>query len=231
MNMTTAKKSSKTTSPDNSNNSSSQNLESTEEIENIAKQISDHAEAIYQEWKKRGLGPSEILKCHPESDCSFSQSFNSKIIYAGTNSVASAALLGKAPELSNNNLNQLVNSFVVEDKARIASQFAEHQNKRESCSSIKYAIKNLELQNLPVNVNQGSLLTSESPTNVSSSSSFVNLNNTNRTNNFQVPDVLKDTIEKCAKLQKPEAPVKPEYLLNHIPQWPFKKPCQLHAYR
>lgn len=226
MNMTTAKKSSKTASPDNSNNSSSQNLESTEEIENIAKQISDHAEAIYQEWKARGLAPSEILKCHPPG-----QSFNSKIIYSGNNSVSSStnALLGKAPELSNNNLNQLVNSFVVEDKARIASQFAENQIKRESCSSIKYAIKNLELQNLPLNViNQGSC---ESPTNVSSSSSSTSHVNANRINNFQVPDVLKDTIEKCAKLQKPEAPVKPEYLLNHIPQWPFKKPCQLHAYR
>lgn len=221
MNMTTAKKSSKRTSPDNSNNSTSQKLESTEEIENIAKQISDHAEAIYQEWKARGLAPSEILKCHPETDCSFSQSFNSKIVYSGT--VSSTALLGKAPELSNNNLNQLVNSFVVEDKARIASQLVENQIKRESCSTKNYTIKNLDSP-----VNQGSLLTSESSTNVSTSSTHVN---TKRINNFQVPDVLKDTIEKCAKLQKPEAPVKPEYLLNHIPQWPFKKPCQLHAFR
>jgi serine/threonine-protein phosphatase 2A regulatory subunit B'' len=37
-----------------------------------------------------------------------------------------------------------------------------------------------------------------------------------------VPDVLKDTIEKSSKRQKPETPVKPEHLLNHVPTWPLK---------
>lgn len=36
-----------------------------EDIAAIAKQISDHAEAIYQTWKARGLAPSEILSCRP----------------------------------------------------------------------------------------------------------------------------------------------------------------------
>ncbi|KAF7991987.1 hypothetical protein HCN44_010788 [Aphidius gifuensis] len=35
-----------------------------EDIAAIAKQISDHAEAIYQTWKSRGLAPTEILNCH-----------------------------------------------------------------------------------------------------------------------------------------------------------------------
>lgn len=35
-----------------------------DDIETIAKQISDHAEAIYQTWKARGLAPTEILNCH-----------------------------------------------------------------------------------------------------------------------------------------------------------------------
>ncbi|KAJ4428108.1 hypothetical protein ANN_24122 [Periplaneta americana] len=38
--------------------------EPEEDIAAIAKQISDHAEAIYQTWKSRGLAPAEILTCH-----------------------------------------------------------------------------------------------------------------------------------------------------------------------
>lgn len=249
MNMTTAKKSSKTTSPDSSRTTTPQSLEATDELENIAKQISDHAEAIYQEWKARGLAPSEILKCHPESDSSFSQSFNPpKYNNKYSGSVSSTSLLEKAPELSNINLNQLVNSFVNEDKARIASQLAENHIKRESCSAIKYTIKKNE-QLSPVSQEYPSSAAADTP--CSNNNNRININNlkgsgaSSNSNssssspnnlsklNFQVPDVLKDTIEKCAKLQKPEAPVKPEYLLNHIPQWPFnfKKPCQNQIYR
>lgn len=43
----------------------SQNTRSPEDdIAAIAKQISDHAEAIYQTWKSRGLAPQDILTCH-----------------------------------------------------------------------------------------------------------------------------------------------------------------------
>lgn len=35
-----------------------------DDIAAIAKQISDHAEAIYQTWKSRGLAPQDILTCH-----------------------------------------------------------------------------------------------------------------------------------------------------------------------
>ncbi|CAB0015084.1 unnamed protein product, partial [Nesidiocoris tenuis] len=38
--------------------------EPEEDIAAIAKQISDHAEAIYQNWKSRGLAPTEILTCN-----------------------------------------------------------------------------------------------------------------------------------------------------------------------
>ncbi|CAH0386173.1 unnamed protein product [Bemisia tabaci] len=38
-----------------------------EDIAAIAKQISDHAEAIYQNWKSSGLAPTEILSCHTEN--------------------------------------------------------------------------------------------------------------------------------------------------------------------
>ena len=34
------------------------------ELQAIAKQISDHAEAIYQTWKSKGLTPNQLLHLH-----------------------------------------------------------------------------------------------------------------------------------------------------------------------
>ena len=34
------------------------------ELEDIAKQIADHAETLYQTWKARGLAPADVLKSH-----------------------------------------------------------------------------------------------------------------------------------------------------------------------
>ena len=34
------------------------------ELEDIAKQIADHAETLYQTWKARGLAPTDVLKSH-----------------------------------------------------------------------------------------------------------------------------------------------------------------------
>lgn len=39
-----------------------------EDIAAIAKQISDQAEAIYQNWKARGLGPADLISCHAAGD-------------------------------------------------------------------------------------------------------------------------------------------------------------------
>lgn len=41
-----------------------------EDIAAIAKQISEQAEAIYQNWKSRGLAPGELLNCHSAGDTS-----------------------------------------------------------------------------------------------------------------------------------------------------------------
>ncbi|XP_070497933.1 uncharacterized protein [Chironomus tepperi] len=238
---TTAKQTSNSSSSDVRRNSPSSSIEVAEDIESIesiAKQISDHAEAIYQEWKARGLAPTEILKCHPETDNSFNRTLNQQLSPSSQlakrtfldepSKLTSTELLSKAPDLSNNNLKQLVDSFVNEDKARIAAQ---RNDSPVGNSTIKLALKKFE------NLREDS---SSSPsTSPIPSSSIRNskelpdknsiiitnsniLKNSSSSDYYQVPDVLKDTIEKCAKLQKPETPAKPEHLLNHVPTWPFK---------
>lgn len=49
-----------------------------EDIAAIAKQISDHAEAIYQTWKARGLAPTEILSCRPTPGIKLTDSLRTK---------------------------------------------------------------------------------------------------------------------------------------------------------
>lgn len=49
-----------------------------EDIAAIAKQISDHAEAIYQTWKARGLAPTEILSCRPTPGLKLTESIRTK---------------------------------------------------------------------------------------------------------------------------------------------------------
>ncbi|KAG8224308.1 hypothetical protein J437_LFUL007249 [Ladona fulva] len=61
--MSTGGQSGKRRSSESDKTSSSTGEE--EDVAAIAKQISDHAEAIYRAWKARGLGPSEILGCRP----------------------------------------------------------------------------------------------------------------------------------------------------------------------
>lgn len=240
---TTAKQTSNSSSSDVRRNSPSSSIEVAEDIESIesiAKQISDHAEAIYQEWKARGLAPTEILKCHPETDNSFNRSLNQQLspssqlakrtfVDEPSSKLTSTELLSKAPDLSNNNLKQLVDSFVNEDKARIAAQRIDSP---VGNSTIKLALKKFE------NLHEDSPSPSTSPIPSSSlrnnskeqhpDKNSIIITNSNISKNssssdyYQVPDVLKDTIEKCAKLQKPETPAKPEHLLNHVPTWPFK---------
>lgn len=245
---TTAKQSSSSTDVRGSSPASS-NFEAAEDIESIAKQISDHAEAIYQEWKARGLAPTEILKCHPDTDNSFNRTLSPKSSPTTPSSTArtildhhtqpiSPELLAKAPDLSNSNLEHLVNSFVNEDKARIAAK----RSDSPSSSSIKYTLKKFE------NLSEKSPSPITSPPSYSSNAKsysspqqqdIINKTNSNIINNnnnlnyinknesqpqlpLYVPDVLKETVEKSSKRQKPETPVKPEHLLNHVPTWPLK---------
>jgi serine/threonine-protein phosphatase 2A regulatory subunit B'' len=156
--------------------------EPEEDIAAIAKQISDHAEAIYQTWKSRGLAPAEILTCHsnvtaadkfgsaltPQSSQTSphqpklspiksalqaksspvktpSKSYTTKT--SQQTSPVTVELLASAPSLDANNLEQLVNNFVVEDKARLAA--ARQQKSAPSKllpSSIQFALQKFEKQ-------------------------------------------------------------------------------------
>lgn len=204
---TTAKQ--KSPSPTNArgSNPSSPRYDNVEDIESIAKQISDHAEAIYQEWKARGLAPTEILKCHPDINTSLSKTFgleppnNNEVVVS---SVLEPEILSRNPSLSNKNLNQLVNSFVQNDKAKNSSD----------SSSVKYSSSSSPTSNY-----DPSPAYSSSP---SSASTRNNEQSSAQQQQHQIPDVLKDTIERCARRQKPETPAKPEHLLNHVPTWPLK---------
>ncbi|CAL7943079.1 unnamed protein product [Xylocopa violacea] len=127
-----------------------------EDIAAIAKQISDHAEAIYQTWKSRGLAPTEILNCH--SNATAADKFGSVLTPTTTpNSVNSTGktsptsatsatavdILSQAPNLDNGNLEKLVNNFVVEDKARIAASRQRSPSKTLP-SSIQFALEKFE---------------------------------------------------------------------------------------
>ncbi|CRK96948.1 CLUMA_CG010317, isoform A [Clunio marinus] len=250
---TTAKQSSSSTDVRGSSPASS-NFEAAEDLETIAKQISDHAEAIYQEWKARGLAPTEILKCHPDTDSTgFNRTLSPKsspttpqsstssrtiLDRHSPSSPLSPEILAKAPDLSNSNLKQLVNSFVNEDKARLAAQ----RSDSPIGTSIKYTLKKFEnlgerspspVANPPSYSSNAKSYSSPQQQDIihKTNSTLTNNNNNNNLNylnkneqsqQHHVPDVLKDTIEKSSKRQKPETPVKPEHLLNHVPTWPLK---------
>ncbi|XP_031835877.1 uncharacterized protein LOC116428396 isoform X2 [Nomia melanderi] len=120
-----------------------------EDIAAIAKQISDHAEAIYQTWKSRGLAPTEILNCH--SNATAADKFGTALTpsNAGKTSPTSATsptavdILVQSPNLDNGNLEKLVNNFVVEDKARIAASRQRSPSKTLP-SSIQFALQKFE---------------------------------------------------------------------------------------
>ena len=119
------------------------------DIKAIAKQISDHAEAIYQTWKSKGLTPNQLLHLHhvtsdvSPSSCSSSSSSGASPSADVTPTAASHAAgsasghapprLKERPKSSSSlspvdllaspqleaTLEELVNSFVQEDKARL----------------------------------------------------------------------------------------------------------------
>ncbi|CAL1683857.1 unnamed protein product [Lasius platythorax] len=131
-----------------------------EDIAAIAKQISDHAEAIYQTWKSRGLAPTEILTCHSNetavdkfgsalTPCNLSTIGNNiggKTLPSPSlerSSPTAEDILTQTPNLDNGNLEKLVNNFVVEDKARIAASKQKSPSKPLP-SSIQFALQKFE---------------------------------------------------------------------------------------
>lgn len=144
-----------------------------EDIAAIAKQISDHAEAIYQTWKSRGLAPTEILSCHSNvtavdkfgsalTPCNSPAAGNNASTTSnniggkasrspspspspslGQSSPTAVDILAQTPNLDNGNLEKLVNNFVVEDKARIAA--SKHRSSPKPLpSSIQFALQKFE---------------------------------------------------------------------------------------
>ncbi|CAK9832240.1 Serine/threonine-protein phosphatase 2A regulatory subunit B'' subunit alpha [Anthophora retusa] len=126
-----------------------------EDIAAIAKQISDHAEAIYQTWKSRGLAPTEILNCHsnataadkfgtvltPTSPSNTSNN-NEKNSPTSDASTTAVDILTETPNLDNGNLEKLVNNFVVADKARLADR--QRSPSKTLPSSIQFALQKFE---------------------------------------------------------------------------------------
>lgn len=134
-----------------------------EDIAAIAKQISDHAEAIYQTWKSRGLAPTEILTCHSNTTavdkfgsaltpCNLPATGNtiavnnvsSKMLPSLGCSSPTVDILTQTPNLDNGNLEKLVNNFVVEDKARRLAAFKQRSSSKPLPSSIQFALQKFE---------------------------------------------------------------------------------------
>ena len=167
--------------------------EPEEDIAAIAKQISDHAEAIYQTWKSRGLGPAEILTCH--SNATAADKFGSALTpqpsppshptkpspakslqtksspvktptkpSVGKPAQQTVDLLASAPSLDANNLEQLVNNFVVEDKARLAAARQQKASPSKSLpSSIQFALQKFEKHTPDVQTSKASPTYVKSP--------------------------------------------------------------------
>ncbi|XP_055677634.1 uncharacterized protein LOC129786560 isoform X2 [Lutzomyia longipalpis] len=217
---TTAKQSSTVRSPSAATGTG----EGQEDIATIAKQISDHAEAIYQTWKARGLAPTEILNCHTGSDAfgkTLTPSSSPQRVVGRDSQSPVAELLAQAPDMSNNNLEKLVNSFVSEDKARIAAaRKSSSPSPIAGIGSIKHTLQKFESNTGGSNsVVKPKFTRTTSP----QPSGGVNALNKN------VPDVLIDTIEQNlgkrereASPQKPQTPAKPANLINHVSSWPLK---------
>jgi serine/threonine-protein phosphatase 2A regulatory subunit B'' len=105
-----------------------------EDIAAIAKQISEQAEAIYQNWKSRGLAPADLITCHAVGDSTKLGS----MLKPQPPVKPSIELLAQAPTMDNNRLENLVKNFVVEDKARLAAR------NKAMPSSIQYALQKFE---------------------------------------------------------------------------------------
>ncbi|XP_059488250.1 uncharacterized protein LOC132204029 isoform X3 [Neocloeon triangulifer] len=120
-----------------------------DDIAAIAKQISDHAEAIYQTWKSRGLGPAELRNiCQPPSAAA--QTFapvltptSPKPFPTDPGPPSPSFKTASVGMLNPSQLEYLVSSFVEEDKARIAANYNKHQ---PSVSLIKSQVQKFDQQ-------------------------------------------------------------------------------------
>lgn len=114
-------------------------LDPEDDIAAIAKQISDQAEAIYQNWKARGLGPADLITCHAATDAA---KIGSMLKPQPPAKPASVELLAQAPAMDNQRLQTLVTNFVSEDKARLAAR--QTQPAKPMPSSILHALQKFE---------------------------------------------------------------------------------------
>lgn len=208
---------------------------SEEDIETIAKQISDHAEVIYQTWKARGLAPTEILNCHSMHSDAFDKTLTP---FQRNKELPTNEIMSQSPVMSNTNLKKLVNSFVTEDKAR--QQTNTRKTNILTSGTIRDALKKFENNDCSTNVkpnylrysiNKKSTQVAQQKTDITQKEQHQQketLDNNKIINN--VPDVLINTIEKKELVKtdplgsrvKPETPAKPANLLNHTPSWPLK---------
>ncbi|XP_065163604.1 serine/threonine-protein phosphatase 2A regulatory subunit B'' subunit alpha isoform X3 [Atheta coriaria] len=118
-----------------------------EDIAAIAKQISDQAEAIYQNWKSRGLGPADLISCHAAGDTSKLGS-----MLKPQPPAKPIELLAQSPTMDNNRLEKLVKNFVDEDKARNAARG------KPMPSSIQFALQKFEKNSQQTQDSPGSLV-------------------------------------------------------------------------
>ncbi|XP_044739382.1 uncharacterized protein LOC123300788 isoform X2 [Chrysoperla carnea] len=203
-----------------------------EDIAAIAKQISDHAEAIYQTWKSRGLAPTEILNCHSNAQAADKfgstltpQQQTSSVIDSSTIKSPVVDLLQQTQHLDNNHLEKFVNNFVSEDKAARMAAARQKSPAKSLPSSIQFALQKFE-----------SNLQSPSST-TSATTTYSNNNNNNLTKPsstkpqiLQKPQIspkpalfrqelLSDTIETIfppdLQPQKPQTPKRPTYLVQN----------------
>lgn len=207
-----------------------QRTENTEEdIETIAKQISDHAEVIYQTWKARGLAPTEILNCHSVHSNAFDKTLTPS---QRNKELPTNEIMSQSPVMSNNNLKKLVNSFVTEDRAR--QQTNARKTNILTSGTIRDALKKFENNECSTNIkpNYVRYSSNKKPTQVAQQK--VDISDKDKQNEDyekklinNVPDVLINTIEQkksdsVKPKVKPETPAKPANLLKHTPSWPLK---------
>lgn len=123
-----------------------------DDIAAIAKQISDHAEAIYQTWKSRGLGPAELRNICQPAGAAAAQTFVPVLTPTSPKSFpGSPSADPKAPPsfktpsvgmLNPSQLEYLVSSFVEEDKARMVA----NNSKMPAVSLIQSQVKKFDQQ-------------------------------------------------------------------------------------
>ncbi|GJQ85748.1 hypothetical protein Trydic_g12153 [Trypoxylus dichotomus] len=184
-----------------------------DDIAAIAKQISDQAEAIYQNWKSRGLAPADLISCHAAGDTTKLGS----MLKPQPPAKPSIELLAQAPTMDNNRLEKLVKNFVVEDKARLAAR------NKAMPSSIQFALQKFEK-----NSQGDGNVAKRAPLKANNYSPAAT---TTMANNLSTPTMQPQSL-KPAISQKPQISPKPRFAEtiemtlppDHSPQstWPLK---------